>query len=813
MRPEIEKLGAFYLGKEWDITTKQVDNVPFMVDSKDFVTHAVCMGMTGSGKTGLCISLLEEAAIDGIPAIVIDPKGDISNLALTFPALKGEDFLPWINPDDARKKGMSETDFANSQANLWKNGLKEWWQDGERIKLLKQSASVQIYTPGSTAGQPLSILKSMDAPSEKVMEDADLYADTIASTVTGILSLLSIDADPLQSREHILLSSILDYFWKKGESPDLVGLVTAVQSPPITKIGIFDLDTFYPVKERFKLAMSLNNLLASPKFQVWTKGTPLDIDKLLYTKDGKPKISIISIAHLEDKERMFTVSLLLNRLLNWMRSQSGTTSLRALLYMDEIFGYLPPVSNPPTKKPLLTLLKQARAFGLGLVLATQNPVDLDYKGLSNTGIWFIGRLQTDRDKARVLDGLSGTGLNLNRGETEQLISSLDKRVFLMHNVHEEKPVLFHTRWVMSYLRGPLTREQIKKLKIKEDITDFSKEKNNLEPQLSKTKETKKETINNKPPLLPPDIKQVFMPIDRNIVQDKQVHYFPAIVSEGCVYFTDRKTNTAVEKKYLVFKEELDNNQFIFEVDKLIEISKSKNYDVIPYGNGVFDELPSFVTKKNFFKKYNKQLKDFLYKEVSLKLYKNKLTELTSKPFENEAEFSIRVKQKAREIRDYQIEKLKEKYSPKIQRLQERIEKAEAKLEKEELQAKSSKIDTAISIGATIFSMFTGRKRFKSTTISRAGTSMRRAGRISKEAKDVEIAKERLENLTKQLEMLKEKLENEVYEIRENFENAVSMTEVFEIKPKKINTSVLYSTLCWVPYVENSKGRFENASLQ
>src|SRR3990172_8052895 len=173
---------------------------------------------------------------------------------------------------------------------------------------------------------------------------------------------------------------------------------------PFGKIGVVDLESFYPAAERTKLSMRLNNLLASPTFASWLEGEPLDVAEMLYTPAGKPRLAIVSIAHLDDAQRMFLVTILLNEGLAWIRTQPGTSSLRAILYMDEVFGFFPPSANPPSKTPMLTLLKQARAYGLGVVLATQNPVDLDYKGLGNAGTWFLGRLQTERDKLRVLYG-------------------------------------------------------------------------------------------------------------------------------------------------------------------------------------------------------------------------------------------------------------------------------------------------------------------------------------------------------------------------------------------------------------------------
>jgi len=432
MAADFEKLGVFYLGKRKD------NNDLLLYDSKDLVTHAVCVGMTGSGKTGLCIGLLEEAAIDNIPALIIDPKGDLSNLLLNFPGLTAEEFAPWVNEDEARAQNLEPAEFATQQADLWTNGLAKWGQDGARIQKLRDSADFTIYTPGSNAGVPISIMKSFAAPDEKTLADREMLRDRISATTTSLLGIAGIDADPVRSKEYVLISNILDHAWRNGQDLDLGLLIAQIQKPPFSKVGVMDLNAFYPEKERFTLAMALNNLLASPGFEAWLQGVPLDVGQLLYTDKGKPRIAILSISHLSDAERMFFVSLLLNQTLSWVRAQSGTTSLRAILYMDEIFGYFPPVANPPSKKPLLTLLKQARAFGLGVVLATQNPVDLDYKGLANTGTWFIGRLQTERDKARVMEGLEGAtaqaGGRFDRAKMEEILAGLGKRVFLMNNV-------------------------------------------------------------------------------------------------------------------------------------------------------------------------------------------------------------------------------------------------------------------------------------------------------------------------------------------------------------------------------------------
>ena len=404
---DYEKLGVFYLGKAFDMNSGKLGEELVLYDSKDLTTHAVIIGMTGSGKTGLALGLLEEALIDNIPVIAIDPKGDLPNLLLTFPNLAAEDFLPWVDEQEAVAAGLTRPQFAAKQAEIWRKGLADWGQGPERIARLRAAAELAVYTPGSRSGLPVNALGSFAPPPAAVMEDRDLVRERVQSTTTSLLALAGIEADPISSREHILVANLFNAAWSQGKGLDLPSLVRAIQEPPFARVGVMDLDSFYPAKERFQLAMRFNNLLAAPGFEAWLEGEPMDIGRLLFTAEGRPRASIFTISHLGEAERMFFVSKLLNEILAWIRTQPGTSSLRAVLYMDEIFGFFPPVSNPPSKQPLLTLLKQARAYGLGVVLATQNPVDLDYKGLANTGTWFIGRLQTEGDKQRVMAGLEG----------------------------------------------------------------------------------------------------------------------------------------------------------------------------------------------------------------------------------------------------------------------------------------------------------------------------------------------------------------------------------------------------------------------
>ncbi len=465
---DYEKLGVFYLGKPYDLAGKTTSDEPYLYDAKDLTTHAICVGMTGSGKTGLCIAMLEEAALDGVPVLAIDVKGDLANLALTFPQLRGEDFAPWVDGSEAQRRGITADALAAEAAGRWQKGLADWQQDGARIGRLREAAPVTVYTPGASFGVPLAVLRALTAPTAAQRQDAELVRERASGAVSSLLTLLGVESDPMTGREHVLLATIVQNAWLAGQDLNLPTLIAQIQTPGFTQIGVMNLDTFYPAKDRFALAMRINTLIASPAFAVWTQGEPMDIARLLWTPAGKPRISVVSIAHLDDAQRMFFVSSLLTEVLSWMRSQNGSSSLRAILYMDEIFGYFPPTAAPPSKLPMLTLLKQARAFGLGIMLATQNPVDLDYKGLANCGTWMIGRLQTERDKQRLLDGLEGAaavgGKALDRATIEKMMSALESRVFLVNNVHDNEPTLIKSRFALSYLPGPLSREQVTRLR-------------------------------------------------------------------------------------------------------------------------------------------------------------------------------------------------------------------------------------------------------------------------------------------------------------------------------------------------------------
>ena len=806
---DFEKLGVFYLGRPYDLAAKQPKPGWLLYDSKDLVTHAVCVGMTGSGKTGLCLSLLEEAAIDNIPAIIVDPKGDLGNLMLTFPSLTGEDFQPWINEDDARKKGLSPADFAKAQAELWAKGLGGWQQDGARIQRLRDAAEAAIYTPGSNAGLPVSILKSFAAPAADIREDGELFRERISTTVTSLLGLFGIEADPIQSREHILLSTIFDHTWRKEADLDLATLIQAIQSPPVSKIGVMNVDSFFPSKDRFALAMKLNNLLAAPGFQAWLEGEALDIQSILYTPTGKPRLAIFSIAHLNDAERMFFVTLLLSQMVGWMRAQSGTTSLRALLYMDEIFGYFPPVANPPSKLPLMTLLKQARAFGLGVVLATQNPVDLDYKGLANTGTWFIGRLQTERDKARVLAGLEGAsssaGKTFDSGRMEQTLPGLGARIFLMNNVHEDEPVVFETRWCLSYLRGPLTRTQIKSL------MDPVKASRWLEV---KGKEANTEADSSRPslltthrqrPILPPDVPQHFVPLRGSKPDGHELVYAPMLLGSAQVRFSDSKNGIDMTRDVTMLVPITDDAVAVDWGKSTVADLSVSDLEQGPEDNAQFLPLPASAGKAKNYADWNKDFGGWLFRTQKIELLKSPTTKEVSMPDELERDFRVRLQQSGREQRDKGAESLRQKYAPKIATLQDRIRRSEQMKERQQAESRSSQVQAVISFGASILGAFLGRKAISAANIGRATTAIRGAGRAIKESQDVGRAEEHVVALQQQLADIEAQFKSESDALAAATDPLNEKFESIAIRPTKANIAVKLVVLAWTPSWRDVRG--------
>ncbi len=802
--PNYEKLGVFYLGREYDAATQQL-GAELLYDSRDLTTHAVCIGMTGGGKTGLCISLLEEAAIDGIPAIAIDPKGDIANLALTFPQLRAEDFQPWVDAGEASRKGQSVDEFAAATAASWRKGLEEWGEDGGRIQRLRDAATVTIYTPGSGAGRPLSILRSFAAPDSVVAKDATALKERVGTAAAGLLGLLGIDADPIRSREFILLSALLDAAWRKGENLDLAALIRSVQKPPFDKVGVFDVESFFPVKERTEFALRINGLLASPGFEAWLEGDALDIQSLLYDANGRPRIAIVSIAHLNDAERMFVVTLLANELVAWMRRQSGTTSLRALFYMDEVFGYFPPGAMPPSKTPLLTLMKQARAFGLGVVLATQNPVDLDYKGLGNAGTWFIGRLQTERDKLRVIEGLLGSDASggMNRAQLETAMSTLPQRTFLMRNVHDDAPVLLRTRWALSYLRGPLTTAEISRVQVDVDgdggpapqATSASSASSaastgSTDGRAAAGVASARAPAAGARPVLPAGVTEQFL-----AARGKRVEYEPRIGARVRTHFVDAKAglDTWVEAYHLA---PLDERGPRWEEAEVCDVGALALEDE-PAAGASFADVPGQALTAKVQQQFAKSLADHVYRTGTMTVYRCPALKATAAPGASEGEFRAQLALGLREKRDAAVDALRRKYAARLDTLAGRQRRAEQKLQKEKDQASSETMSSALAVGGSLLGALFGGGR-RSSAFGKAASAARSVGRIGRERSDVANAEADLAALRDQHADLEHELEAEIAALESGFDPTRVVVESVAVRTRKPDIDVADLALVWQP---------------
>jgi hypothetical protein len=839
----------FYLGRAYDPSTKTISAEKVFYDPADLTTHAVVTGMTGSGKTGLCITLLEEAALAGIPAIIIDLKGDLTNLVLHFPDLAPQDFQPWIDPEMARRSGKTLEQLAVDTAASWQEGLKEWGMTGQEILALKNAAQYAIYTPGSDAGIPVSVLSSLAAPTLEWRENRETLRERIASTVTALLGLVGYDdIDPLRSREHILLANIFESYWSRGKDLELTELILQTQNPSFEKLGAFPVNTFFPAKDRMELAMALNNILAAPAFEVWREGQALDIKSMLYTQDNRPRHNIFYLAHLSDAERMFFITLLLSAVESWMRTQSGATSLRALLYMDEIFGYLPPQRNPPSKQPLLRMLKSARAFGLGLLLATQNPVDVDYKALSNAGTWFIGKLQTEQDKNRLLDGLESASGGVPRSVFDKLISSLGKRVFVLHNIHAKEPISFQSRWAMNYLAGPMTRAQIPALnqlagaKLPEPEIDLgatmpnqpldrttlsssladtsvlpsvqrrTPEPANLMenaplPQTTLPRSTAANGSQTKPPI-PAWIKEYFLPQNYSLpeafsasgqimpvdVMMDGVIYRPTLLASAHVRILDRKLGVDSEIVRTVLVQDVERRGTVRWEDYVYPGPSLENVDTTPDPSARFSSIDTPFNDTKLMTTLQKDFSDWVYRTTSAKARANQALKVFAGPDVSQAEFMRACAEAAREARDAEVEKKEAPILRRIKALEERLMRETRELREDEAELSNRKMEEMGTHFENFTGLFGGRRK-----ASRLSSSLSKR-RLTEQAKaDVEESQDAIEDFQAQITELERQRQEIVSEIHDRWGKVVGNSSDVTVVPKKSDVFVSLFGVAWMPY--------------
>jgi hypothetical protein len=778
----------FYLGKIFDLKKDAITDDRLTYDPPDLTTHAIVTGMTGSGKTGLCIGLLEEAAIKGIPAIIVDPKGDLTNLVLSFPDLAPSDFEPWIDADSARREKKSISEVAEKTATLWRNGLKEWGLGTKDIQTMKNAADRAIYTPGSTIGKPVNILASFAAPKIDWGKNEEILREKISSTVTALLTLVGLnDIDPLRSREHILLANIIEHSWQQGTSLDMVELIRQTQNPPFDQLGAFSLNDFFPKKDRSELAMLLNNFLASPSFQSWIEGESLDIERMLYSPDGKPCHSIFYLAHLDDTERMFFVTLLYAAIETWMRKQRGSGDLRALVYFDEIHGYLPPVFNPPSKPLFIRLLKTARAFGVGLVLTTQNPVDLDYKALSNAGTWLIGRLQTDQDKQRLLDGLEGAAGGIKRSQFDKLISSLGKRVFLYHNVHEKEPSIFHTRWVMNFLAGPLTLSQIPALNTLAGAQPFNpKSKPNKEKIEKKTfSNSGKGSINNKIKL-PGTVQEYFFSSKSS---SKITDLSAALIAVAEIrYLRQRPPVDFTRTIYSLVNNPRETGQN-WESAKLQDFNENDMQTQSPSAAN-FSSLSEFMASSSWWSAQEKEFEHWIYETDIITLHSSKTLGVTTGPEVSASEFLAQCKLEANKKLKNAINDLESKYKVKANSLEGKIERQELKVNKYKKNLNTRGFDTALKLGESLFNFAT---KGKLTGVSSSSTKVRMTAEARSRLKEAENI---LENYQEDLKTIMEDLNDKKIELKHKWEDVEKDIKEIKLTPTKQNIRITHFGILW-----------------
>jgi hypothetical protein len=826
----------FYLGRIFDAKQGKATADPYLYDQTDLTTHAVITGMTGSGKTGFCISLLEEAALKGIPAISVDPKGDLTNLVLHFPDLLPSDFQPWIDPDAARREGKTVDVMAAETAATWKKGLADYSLGKEQLEKLKTSVDFTIYTPGSSSGVPVNILASFQSPDVPWSGNEEILREKIASIVSALLGLVGVtDIDPLRSREHILISNLLETAWSKGQTLQLSDLILQVQNPPFERLGALPVDGFFPTKDRGELAMLLNNFMASPSFQIWLSGQTLDIQKILYKDDGSPRHSIFYIAHLSESERMFFVTMLYSSIESWMRSQRGTSSLRALVYFDEIMGYLPPVANPPSRTVILRMLKQARAFGVGLVLATQNPVDLDYKALSNAGTWVIGRLQTEQDKNRLLDGLTSAAGGVDRGEADRMISGLGKRVFLVQNVHAKAPVLIGTRWCLNYLAGPLARTQIPaanalvgaKAPIESSTVNASGAaagagavaSPSSRQAATQTTSAAAGAYTSTRPGIPQGMDEIYFPNNLSFSQAAEqagatgpqsgLVYKPALLGQLQVNYLSRAYNLDTSKRMACLVEDEVTGRISWEDYSIPEQDIKTLKAQREPANALYDSLPGWLTDVKRLGQFQNDFEDWAYRTGGVSILSNKSLKTTATPGMTKEEFLDVCRKAAEDAAKDDLDKIERDYQVKASTIEAKINKQQMEIQQKEGQLNARRTDEIVKgasvVGNVLFGILGGKKSGISSALSGGSSTLNKHRMAEEAASRVEQEKQDMSVLEQQKAALDNNKADDIATAKEKWQKVAEDIQEVPVAPAKKDIYTELFGVAWLPYYTVKSG--------
>ncbi len=823
-------LNHLYLGRlidEQDQTSGQDVRYPL----EHLTTHGLILGATGSGKTGLGVVLVEEVLRQGVPVLLLDVKGDLANLLLTFPDLAPADFAPWCDTDTAQRAGQSPDEAAEAVAQRWRNGLAEWGLGPDQLAELRRRVEFVLYTPGSRAGRPVDVLARFGAPPANDPDEMALRAQGLASALLG---LAGVEADPLRSREHILLTTLVRHVWETGGTLDVPTLIQQVQQPPIERIGVFDMESFFPAKDRFTLALTLNNLVAAPGFALWREGEPLNIERFLYAEDGRPRATVFYLAHLPEEQRHFFVTLFLEELRSWVRGQAGTRTLRALLYFDEIFGYMPPhPQNPPPKAPLLALLKQGRAAGMGVVLSTQNPGDLDYKALSNIGTWAVGALRTDRDKRRVMEGMEGAiaEAGLRVPDIEAAISRLKPRLFLLHDARSDDPgnalCFFQSRWAMSYLRGPLTIAEVQRLVAPTPAAPASTPAVSFSP----TPATSVPVITPapiptvtpapaapgapatatrlaNPPATDPDIPQAFLPATLTAAwvaqrqepplnsESAQLVYRPHMLGLGIIHIHDEKSglNLSDDQAWRIAPAQQSWNMH-WELGQMIDV-RVEDLVASPPTSGVFESLPAGIGSKNAHSKHETAFKTHLYNNSGITLLSCPLLKLYGNPGETKAAFLERCRVEIEKRKEAELALERRKFEQKMAPLQTKLRKEELELQQDQQDLSERKREELLSGAESVLGIFS--RRGPKRALSQASRQHRY---VQQAQAEVEESEEMIKRYTEEMQQLEAAWQTTAQSIAAKWEAGLTGIGEIQVRAKRNDIEVRFCGLVWFPFWE------------